>query len=107
VRTLLQSVFDNALAKMKSEDREAYEMNSLRSASAHWLRHTSATFDAPFRKAKDLQLDLRHSNLSTTQDTYYHSHDQERMHSICSGQLIPDTTLSFSSARAGASPPLN
>ncbi|MCD5997580.1 hypothetical protein KDX38_29075 [Pseudomonas sp. CDFA 602] len=26
---------------------------------------------------------------------------------ICSGQLIPDTTLSFSSARAGASPPLN
>jgi len=25
----------------------------------------------------------------------------------CSGQLIPDTTLSFSSARAGASPPLN
>ncbi len=82
VRTLLQSVFDNALAKMKAEEREAYEMNSLRSASAHWLRHTSATFDAPFRKAKDLQLDLRHSNLSTTQDTYYHSHDQERMHSI-------------------------
>ncbi|WP_317622771.1 BPSL0761 family protein [Pseudomonas amygdali] len=28
-------------------------------------------------------------------------------HSPCSGQLIPDTTLSFSSARAGASPPLN
>ena len=27
--------------------------------------------------------------------------------SNCSGQLIPDTTLSFSSARAGASPPLN
>lgn len=25
----------------------------------------------------------------------------------CSGQLIPDTMLSFSSARAGASPPLN
>jgi len=27
--------------------------------------------------------------------------------SICSGQLIPGTTLSFSSARAGASPQLN
>ena len=25
----------------------------------------------------------------------------------CSGQLIPDTTLSFSSARAGANPSLN
>ena len=27
--------------------------------------------------------------------------------SVCSGQLIPDTTLSFSSARAGANPSLN
>ncbi len=27
--------------------------------------------------------------------------------SLCSGQLIPDTTLSFSSARAGANPSLN
>ena len=26
---------------------------------------------------------------------------------LCSGQLIPDTTLSFSSARAGANPSLN
>ena len=26
---------------------------------------------------------------------------------VCSGQLIPDTTLSFSSARAGANPSLN
>ncbi len=26
---------------------------------------------------------------------------------FCSGQLIPDTTLSFSSARAGANPSLN
>ncbi|MDQ0654957.1 HJR/Mrr/RecB family endonuclease [Pseudomonas cedrina] len=26
---------------------------------------------------------------------------------ICSGQLIPDTTLSFSSARAGGNPSLN
>ena len=26
---------------------------------------------------------------------------------MCSGQLIPDTTLSFSSARAGANPSLN
>jgi hypothetical protein len=26
---------------------------------------------------------------------------------VCSGQLIPDTTLSFSSATAGGNPPLN
>ena len=82
VRALLQSVFDNALARMRDEEREEHEMNSLRSASAHWLRHTSATFDAPLRSPKDLQMDLRHSSLSTTQNVYYHSHDQERSRSV-------------------------
>ncbi|GFZ58665.1 integrase [Pseudomonas amygdali pv. eriobotryae] len=82
VRTLLQSVFDNALARMRDEEREEHEMNSLRAASAHWLRHTSATFDAPLRSPKDLQMDLRHSSLSTTQNVYYHSHDQERSLSV-------------------------
>lgn len=67
---------------MRIEGRAVHEMESLKVASLHWLRHTSATFDAPFRNAKDLQVDLRHSNLSTTQNTYYHSHDQERAHSI-------------------------
>ncbi|NYS40560.1 site-specific integrase [Pseudomonas syringae pv. actinidiae] len=78
VRALLQSVFDNALARMRHEEREEHEMNSLRAASAHWLRHTSATFDAPLRSPKD----LRHSSLSTTQNVYYHSHDQERSRSV-------------------------
>jgi site-specific recombinase XerD len=82
VRALLQAVFDNALVRMRDEGREPYEMDSLRVASSHWLRHTSATFDAPFGNAKDLQYDLRHSNLATTQNTYYHSHDQERALSV-------------------------
>ncbi|MEK0364394.1 tyrosine-type recombinase/integrase [Pseudomonas sp. CBC3] len=82
VRTLLQIVFDNALVRMRDEGREPYEMDSLRAASSHWLRHTSATFDAPFRSPKDLQFDLRHTNLATTQNTYYHSHDQERALSV-------------------------
>jgi site-specific recombinase XerD len=82
VRALLQIVFDKALERMRGEGREKHEMDSLLVASAHWLRHTSATFDAPLRDAKDLQVDLRHSNLSTTQDTYYHSHDQARGYSV-------------------------
>jgi len=82
IRALLQTVFDKAVEKMRSEGRANHEMKSLRCASAHWLRHTSATVDAPLRNPKDLQEDLRHSNLSTTQNTYYHSHDQERAHSV-------------------------
>ncbi|MGY2686018.1 tyrosine-type recombinase/integrase [Pseudomonas tolaasii] len=82
IRALLQAVFDKATDNMRNEGRALHELESLRCASAHWLRHTSATFDAPLRNPKDLQEDLRHSNLSTTQNTYYHSHDQERAHSV-------------------------
>ena len=46
------------------------------------LRHTSATFDAPHRDMKDLQADLRHNSLSTTQNTYYNSLDEQRAHSV-------------------------
>ncbi len=42
VRALLQAVFDNALARMRDEGRQAHEMNSLKAASAHWLRHNTA-----------------------------------------------------------------
>lgn len=82
LRLLLQQVFDRALLKMTAEGRHEDEIDNLRSASLHWLRHTSATFDAPFREMKDLQADLRHNSLSTTQNTYYNSLDEQRAHSV-------------------------
>lgn len=81
VRLLLQQVFDRSLARMHAEGWTEDEIDQLRSASLHWLRHTSATFDAPHRDMKDLQADLRHSSLSTTQNTYYNSLDEQRAHS--------------------------
>lgn len=78
----VSDVVGRKLWKPTIEGREKHEMDSLHLASAHRLRHTSATSDAPLRDAKDLQIDLRHSNLSTTQDTYYHSHDQQRGYSV-------------------------
>lgn len=82
LRLLLQEVFDRALARMASEGWSNDEVDHLRSASLHWLRHTSATFDAPHRDMKDLQADLRHNSLSTTQNTYYNSLDEQRAHSV-------------------------
>ncbi|HHM4860551.1 TPA: tyrosine-type recombinase/integrase [Pseudomonas aeruginosa] len=82
LRLLLQQVFDRSLMKMTAEGRSEDEIDNLRSASLHWLRHTSATFDAPFRDMKDLQADLRHNSLSTTQNTYYNSLDEQRAHSV-------------------------
>jgi len=78
IRLLLQEVFDRALERMKSESFPDIEVDRLRSASLHWLRHTSATFDAPFRDMKDLQVDLRHNSLSTTQNVYYNSEENKR-----------------------------
>ncbi|WP_330566030.1 site-specific integrase [Pseudomonas yamanorum] len=82
VRALLQGVFDRALNRMQDEGWCGDEIDQLRSASLHWLRHTAATFDAPFRDMKDLQADLRHNSLSTTQNTYYNSLDEQRARSV-------------------------
>lgn len=82
VRSLLQEVFDRALARMQAEGWPDEDVSRLRAASLHWLRHTSATFDAPHRDMKDLQVDLRHNSLSTTQNVYYNSEDEKRAYSI-------------------------
>ncbi|WP_177331055.1 tyrosine-type recombinase/integrase [Pseudomonas sp. PI1] len=82
IRLLLQDVFDEALRRMQIEGWSDDAIDQLRSASLHWLRHTSATFDAPYRDMKDLQADLRHNSLSTTQNTYYNSLDEQRAHSV-------------------------
>lgn len=82
IRFIMRAVFDNAIAIMLEEGRHEGEIQNLRVASTHWLRHTAATFDAPFRDPKDLQADLRHSSLSTTQNIYYSSHDDQRAYSI-------------------------
>lgn len=82
IRLLLQEVFDHALARMASEGWSDDEIDQLRSATLHWLRHTSATFDAPHRDMKDLQADLRHNSLSTTQNVYYNTLDEQRAHSV-------------------------
>lgn len=81
VRLLLQEVFDRSLARMQKEGWSETEVDKLRSASLHWLRHTSATFDAKHRDMKDLQEDLRHNSLATTQNVYYNSIDEQRAQS--------------------------
>ena len=82
IRVLLQEVFDRALERMQAENWADEDVSRLRAASLHWLRHTSATFDAPHRDMKDLQIDLRHNSLSTTQNVYYNSEDEKRAYSV-------------------------
>lgn len=78
IRGIVQLVFDRAREQMIADGRTEEESQSLLTASLHWLRHTGATFDAPYREAKHLQMDLRHESLATTQDIYYNSIAEER-----------------------------
>lgn len=78
IRDDVQAVLDRTVARMKQEGFPDFEVSELRSASLHWLRHTGATFDAPLRNPKNLQADLRHKSLATTQNIYYHALDDER-----------------------------
>ncbi|MGP5371094.1 tyrosine-type recombinase/integrase [Pseudomonas helleri] len=82
VQSIVQELFDRAVDEMKSEGRQPGEIESLQLASTHWLRHTAATLDAPWRDPKDLQMDLRHNNLATTQDIYYSSYEEKRSYSL-------------------------
>lgn len=78
IRQIVQEVFDRSREKMLKEDRPESDIAALRSASLHWLRHTSATYDALIRPIKHLQVDLGHTNQSTTENIYYNSIDVER-----------------------------
>lgn len=78
VRSLVQEVFDNALLRTRADGFPDDDVKNLRSASLHWLRHTSATADAKVRDHKDLQADLRYQSLATTVDTYHNSRDEEQ-----------------------------
>ncbi len=90
IRNMIQEVFDAALARMLEDGRTEEEIAAVRSASAHWLRHTGATFDAKYRDPKHLQLDLRHKDLATTQNIYYNSIDEERAKSVSGLKMRPD-----------------
>jgi integrase len=78
IRDDVQPVFDRAVERMKKDGFPDYEINSLRAATLHWFRHTGATFDAPKRNPKNLQADMRHKSLATTQNVYYNSLSDER-----------------------------
>lgn len=78
IREDVQAVFDRAVERMKADGFPENELGELRSASLHWLRHTGATYDAPYRNPKHLQADLRHKSLATTHNIYYHALDDER-----------------------------
>lgn len=71
IRNIIQRAFDNAHAQMKSEGFDERNRIALLSASATWLRNTSAASDAPKRNPVQLRKDLRQRDLLVTIDRFY------------------------------------
>lgn len=76
IRYLVQSVFDMAFEKMRSEGLED-EATELRSATVHWLRHTGISEDVKLRPREHVKEDAGHSSMATT-DKYIDSELRER-----------------------------
>jgi integrase len=81
ISTLLQLCFDTAARALVKENRidDAF---AIVAASAHWLRHTSATAEASARRPLvDLQHDLGHDSIATT-GRYVHDDLRRRARSV-------------------------
>jgi len=81
ISTLLQVCFDTA-ARALVKDNKIDDAFAIVAASAHWLRHTSATAEASARRPLvDLQHDLGHDSIATT-GRYVHDDLRRRARSV-------------------------
>jgi len=76
IRSLLQELFDLAYEKMAIEGF-ADDAQDLRSATAHWLRHTGISEDVKTRPREHVRDDAGHASMATT-DKYIDSDLRER-----------------------------
>lgn len=76
VRKLMQECFDNAYLRMQQHGLTE-EAQALKTATAHWLRHTSISEDVKLRPREHVRDDAGHSSMQTT-DRYIDSDLRER-----------------------------
>jgi len=81
LRRLVQSIFDQAYARMKQHKGENKAIK-LKEATTHWLRHTGASMEIERGRAlKDLSEDLGHASMATTDTVYVQSENKLRAES--------------------------
>lgn len=88
VRYLVQSCFDRAFERMKSEGLEQ-DAQELKQATVHWLRHTGISEDVKFRPREHVKEDAGHASMATT-DRYIDTEMRERHASARHKKLKPD-----------------
>lgn len=65
VRQIVQDCFDQAIARMEADGMQE-EVNELRSATVHWLRHTGISDDVKHRPREHVRDDAGHSSSAIT-----------------------------------------
>lgn len=77
VHIIVKNVFAMASARWRNEGRGEAQAEKLKSASAHWMRHTAGSSLANATDIRHARDTLGHANLSTT-SVYVHSEDDVR-----------------------------
>jgi len=85
IRCIVQACFDKAIDTMEKEGFNE-EVDSLKSATVHWLRHTGISEDVKIRPREHVRDDAGHSSSQTT-DRYINSDRLERHHSARNKQI--------------------
>ena len=96
IRSITQKMFDYAHAQMKSEGFDERERIALLSASATWLRNTSAASDAAKRNPVQLRKDLRQRNLMVTLDRFYNGDTEDQSNRGHGSEIRSDRPRNFS-----------
>lgn len=86
VYLIVKEVFQRAAQALEQSDPSG--ASTLRSASTHWLRHTSATHQADAgNDIRNIQKNLRHASIETT-SIYLHAEDDKR-HEATTKPAVP------------------
>ncbi len=76
IRLIVQNCFDAAFERMRGDGLES-DAETLREATAHWLRHTGISEDVKTRPREHVRDDAGHATMATT-DRYIESDRRER-----------------------------
>lgn len=90
IRNVMQSVFDQAIEKMRTSGK-IDEANDLETATVHWLRHTAISSDVEFRPREHIRDDVGHEN-PATMDKYIDTDRIARHKSAQLKKLEPEET---------------
>lgn len=89
IRNIVKYCFDQSIMRMKSDQHDDIEVELLKSATVHWLRHTGISDDVKHRPREHVRDDAGHGSSAIT-DKYIDVEMRERHRSAKNKTIKPD-----------------